>query len=104
MGVLTPRRTPSAPAKGRPLSAERLPHGRINVRTSIPFFAVHLLPLLAVLTGVTWTAVILFMVTYWGRMFFITAGYHRYFSHRSYRTSRAFQFILGFGGDRKSVV
>jgi stearoyl-CoA desaturase (delta-9 desaturase) len=31
-------------------------------------------------------------------MFFITAGYHRYFSHRSYRTSRAFQFVLAVGG------
>jgi stearoyl-CoA desaturase (delta-9 desaturase) len=47
---------------------------------------------------VTWTAVVLCLVTYWGRMFFITAGYHRYFSHRSYRTSRAFQFVLAFGG------
>ena len=27
-------------------------------------------------------------------MFFVTAGNHRYFSHRSYRTSRVFQFIL----------
>ena len=27
-------------------------------------------------------------------MFFVTAGYHRYFSHRSYRTSRVFQFVL----------
>jgi len=59
---------------------------------------VHLLPFLAIFTGVTWTAVILCFVTYWGRMFFITAGYHRYFSHRTYRTSRVFQFILAFGG------
>jgi len=27
-------------------------------------------------------------------MFFVTAGYHRYFSHRSFKTSRAFQFIM----------
>jgi stearoyl-CoA desaturase (delta-9 desaturase) len=31
-------------------------------------------------------------------MFGITAGYHRYFSHRTYKTSRAFQFVLGFLG------
>jgi stearoyl-CoA desaturase (Delta-9 desaturase) len=80
------------------IAAERLPHGKINPRTSIPFFLVHLLPLLAIFTGVTWTAVILFMVTYWGRMFFITAGYHRYFAHRAFRTGRVFQFILAFGG------
>jgi stearoyl-CoA desaturase (delta-9 desaturase) len=31
-------------------------------------------------------------------MFGLTAGYHRYFSHRSYKTSRVFQFLLGFLG------
>jgi stearoyl-CoA desaturase (delta-9 desaturase) len=31
-------------------------------------------------------------------MFIITAGYHRYFAHRSYKTSRAFQAMLGFLG------
>jgi stearoyl-CoA desaturase (delta-9 desaturase) len=37
-------------------------------------------------------------VLYYVRVFFITAGYHRYFSHRSYQTNRLFQFILAFGG------
>ena len=32
------------------------------------------------------------------RMFGITAGYHRYFSHRSFKTSRAFQFVLAVFG------
>ena len=27
-------------------------------------------------------------------MFAITGGYHRYFSHRAYKTSRLFQFVL----------
>jgi stearoyl-CoA desaturase (delta-9 desaturase) len=31
-------------------------------------------------------------------MFGITAGFHRYFSHRSFKTSRGFQFILAFLG------
>jgi stearoyl-CoA desaturase (delta-9 desaturase) len=31
-------------------------------------------------------------------MFFITAGYHRYFSHRSYKLGRGMQFVMGFGG------
>jgi stearoyl-CoA desaturase (delta-9 desaturase) len=35
---------------------------------------------------------------YFLRMFGITAGYHRYFSHRSYKTSRAFQFVLAWLG------
>jgi stearoyl-CoA desaturase (delta-9 desaturase) len=29
-------------------------------------------------------------------MFFVTAGYHRYFSHRTFKTSRIFQCILAF--------
>ena len=32
------------------------------------------------------------------RGFGITAGYHRYFAHRSYQTSRFFQFCLGWFG------
>ena len=38
--------------------------------------------------------VMLCLVSYLVRMFAITAGVHRYFSHRSYRTSRWFQFVL----------
>jgi stearoyl-CoA desaturase (Delta-9 desaturase) len=38
--------------EGLIIDTERLPHGRINPRTSIPFFVVHLVPLLAVFTGV----------------------------------------------------
>jgi len=56
------------------------------------------LPLLAIFTGVSTTAVVLCVVLYFGRMFFITAGYHRYFSHRSYRLNRFWQFVVAFGG------
>jgi stearoyl-CoA desaturase (delta-9 desaturase) len=31
-------------------------------------------------------------------MFFITAGYHRFFSHRSFRLSRPAQFVMALGG------
>ncbi len=77
---------------------ERAADERVNWKTSIPFLAVHFIPLLAIFTGVTTKALIVGAVLYFGRMFFITAGYHRYFSHRSYKTSRVFQFILAFGG------
>ncbi len=76
----------------------RDPLERVNPVRSIPFVVVHLLPLLVVFTGVTWRAVILGVVLYYGRMFFITAGYHRYFAHRSYRMSRVPQFLMAFGG------
>jgi stearoyl-CoA desaturase (delta-9 desaturase) len=35
---------------------------------------------------------------YISRMFFITAFYHRYFSHRTYRVSRTMQFLMAFAG------
>ena len=47
-------------------------------------------------SGVTWQGVALCVTLYWLRMFAIGAGYHRYFSHRAYSTSRVFQFILAF--------
>ncbi len=70
----------------------------INVRKSWPFILVHFLPFLAVFTGVDRTAVVLCVTTYLVRMFCITGGYHRYFSHRSFRLGRIPQFILAFGG------
>jgi stearoyl-CoA desaturase (delta-9 desaturase) len=76
----------------------RSPDERINRLTSVPFFLVHLLPFAALWTGVTVFDWILCAGLYLLRMFFVTAGYHRYFSHRAFRTSRAMQFLLAFGG------
>jgi stearoyl-CoA desaturase (delta-9 desaturase) len=69
-------------------------HDDIAYPSAIPFVLVHLACLAAFWTGVTWTAVALCIGLYWLRIFGIGAGYHRYFSHRSYSTSRAFQFVL----------
>ena len=52
--------------------------------------------LLAFQTGVRWEWVLLAIGSYYLRMVAVTAGYHRYFSHRSYKTSRVFQFLLAF--------
>jgi len=71
---------------------------RIDWLTSIPFFAVHVLPFAALWTGATAFDWALCAALYGLRMFFITAGYHRYFAHRALRTSRAMQFLLAFGG------
>lgn len=62
--------------------------------SSIPFVLVHLSCFAAFWSGVTWQAVALGVALYWMRIFGIGAGYHRYFAHRSYSTSRAFQFVL----------
>jgi stearoyl-CoA desaturase (delta-9 desaturase) len=87
---------PPPPADLAP-APERPPDERVNWRSSIPFIALHFVPLLAIFTGITRTAVILFVITYLGRSFCITAGYHRYFAHRSFRLGRVSQFILAFG-------
>ena len=69
-------------------------HDDIVYPQVIPFLLVHAACFVAIWTGVTWEAVIIGIALYWLRMFGITAGYHRYFSHRSYATSRVFQFML----------
>lgn len=67
-------------------------------RDLIPFAIFHILPFAALFTGVPLKAWMVCIALYWVRIFFITAGYHRYFSHRTYSTNRVFQFILAFGG------
>jgi stearoyl-CoA desaturase (delta-9 desaturase) len=61
---------------------------------AVPFVLAHLACFAAIWTGVTWQAAALGIGLYWLRMFAIGAGYHRYFSHRSYKTGRVFQFVL----------
>jgi stearoyl-CoA desaturase (delta-9 desaturase) len=64
---------------------------------SAPFFAVHIAAVLGVVRlGWSWSGFALAMSLYFVRMFGVTGAYHRYFSHRTYRTSRAFQFFLAF--------
>src|SRR5215468_6047087 len=69
-------------------------HSDIVYPSAIPFVLVHLACAAAIWTGITWQAVAIGFVLYWLRIFAIGAGYHRYFSHRAYSTSRAFQFVL----------
>src|SRR6516164_2469522 len=69
----------------------------ISIR-SIPFILMHLVCFTAILTGVSYKAVLLCAAMYLIRMFALTAGYHRYFSHRSYSTSRVLQFLLAVLG------
>ncbi len=81
-----------------PPALERI-HGmaqdeKIDWVKSAGFFLVHLAGLFAFLTGFSWTALAMCFFMYFFRMFAVTAGYHRYFSHRSFKTSRFFQLVL----------
>jgi stearoyl-CoA desaturase (delta-9 desaturase) len=71
-------------------------HEDIVYPSAIPFVLVHLSCFAAIWSGITWQAVAIGVTLYWLRMFAIGAGYHRYFSHRAFATSRVFQFVLAF--------
>jgi len=66
--------------------------------TSVPFILIHVACLGVIWTGFTWVGLALCGFCYFIRMFGITAGYHRYFSHRTYKTSRPFQFVMAWLG------
>ena len=70
----------------------------VTLMQSTPLVVMHLACLAIPFVGVSWVALAALLVTYSVRVFALTGGYHRYFSHRSFKTSRAFQFILGLLG------
>jgi stearoyl-CoA desaturase (Delta-9 desaturase) len=61
---------------------------------TLPFFLLHAACFIAIWTGVSWWSLAMCFVLYYVRMFGVTAGYHRYFSHRSYKASRVVQFLI----------
>ena len=65
----------------------------------IPFLLLHLACAGVLITGVSTTAVVVCLALFWLRMFAITAFYHRYFAHRSYKTNRFWQFIFALIGN-----
>ena len=71
-------------------------HDDIIHPSPVAFVLVHLACLGALWSGVTRGTLLLCLALYVARMFGVTAGYHRYFSHRSFRTGRVFQFLLAF--------
>lgn len=79
------------------LSAEQA--DRMDVVRVLPFLAIHLACLAVFWVGwspvAVWTAVGLYAV----RCFGLTAGYHRYFSHKAYRLNRFWQFMLAVLGN-----
>jgi stearoyl-CoA desaturase (Delta-9 desaturase) len=72
---------------------------RYDWASSIPFWGVHVAAVVGVLLlGFSWSGLALALGLYFFRMFGITAGFHRYFSHRSFRTGRVMQFMLALIG------
>ncbi len=64
----------------------------------LPFAFLHLGCLGVIWVGISPVAVIAAAAFYFIRIFAITGFYHRYFSHRTYDTSRFFQFLMALVG------
>lgn len=63
---------------------------------SVSFLLLHAGALGVLLVPFRWELALFAVGSYLLRMFAITAGYHRYFSHRTFKTTRLFQFLLAF--------
>jgi stearoyl-CoA desaturase (delta-9 desaturase) len=72
---------------------------RIVWQDTILFIVLHVLAVCTVFFHFAWQWVLLACASYYLRMFALSAGFHRYFSHRSYKTSRIFAFVLAFVGE-----
>jgi stearoyl-CoA desaturase (Delta-9 desaturase) len=77
--------------------SEGVPDGIDWLRT-LPFMLVHLACLAVFVVGVSPVALLAALIAYLVRMFAITGFYHRYFCHRTFKTSRVGQFVFGILG------
>lgn len=77
-----------------PASASRASADGMSPVNVIRLLIFHATALLVFWVGISWPAFLVFIAAYLLRSFAISAGYHRYFSHQSFRTSRGFQFVL----------
>jgi len=64
----------------------------------IPFIILHLSCFMLFFVGFSWTAFVVCMSLFAIRMFAITGFYHRYFSHKTFRTSRFVQCLFAMIG------
>ncbi|KRB40818.1 stearoyl-CoA 9-desaturase [Rhodanobacter sp. Root179] len=71
---------------------------RIDWLRAAPFVAMHLACLAVIGVGVSPVALGVAGALYAVRMFALTGFYHRYFSHRTFQTSRAVQFVFALIG------
>lgn len=69
-----------------------------QIEKRIPFVLIHISMVLVFTVPFSWLLVVICLLSTYFRLFGITAGFHRYFSHRSFKTSRWFQFILALIG------
>lgn len=72
---------------------------RVDWKTATPILTMHLVGLAGLFYfPITWKAVALCAFMYYWRMWALSTFFHRYFSHRTFKTGRAFQFVIGVLG------
>lgn len=71
---------------------------RVEWVRTLPFIFLHLGCLAVLWVGWSWLAVVAAVGLYLIRMFAITGFYHRYFSHKTFQTSRTAQFLFALLG------
>jgi stearoyl-CoA desaturase (delta-9 desaturase) len=86
-------------AADREREEQPLPDPKIDWLRSSPYLLIHAACIAPIWVGYSHFALALAFVFYVGRMFAITGFYHRYFSHRTFKTSRAFQFVMAVWGE-----
>jgi stearoyl-CoA desaturase (Delta-9 desaturase) len=80
------------------LAAIRAKPDKVEFVRVLPFILLHLGCLGVIFTGASWFAVGAAIFLYLLRMFAVTAFYHRYFSHKTFHTSRPAQFLFALLG------
>lgn len=89
--------TPTEGATAATLTAKPSWRARdIEWISMLPFIGIHLVALVTPAVSFSWGLLALALAGYIVRMFFITAGFHRYFSHRTFRMGRLTQFFFAF--------
>jgi stearoyl-CoA desaturase (delta-9 desaturase) len=67
---------------------------RYDLGTMLPFLLFHAAILLVFVVPFRPSMIVWMLGSYYLRMFGVTAGYHRYFSHRSFKLNRGWQFAM----------
>jgi stearoyl-CoA desaturase (delta-9 desaturase) len=88
---------------GQPRSADRPAEPSVGFRLAaigegLAFAGLHVACLFVLVVGAPVRALVVAALTYALRCFGVAAGFHRYFSHRSFRAGRVVQFVLALLG------
>jgi len=96
-GMVAAMESPNAASVAAPAADVEL--DKLRWVDNLPYWGVHAAAVVgAIWVGFSWVGLIWFAAMYALHIFSITGVYHRYFSHRAYKTSRVFQFLLALIG------